>query len=94
VVLNNLEAAKRSNLPITVLIATHGRGEDQFDLTELVQGTYKKVNELETQAENSEKKGRELIVVTLVSDFETSIYSQADLDILSGSKKPWREESG
>lgn len=70
-VVYNLEAAKRSNLPITVLIATHGRGEDQFGLTKLVEGTYKKINELENQAGNSGKKKRELIIVTLVSSFET-----------------------
>lgn len=64
-VVYNLEAAKRSDLPITVLIATHGRGEDQFGLTKLVEGTYKKINELENQAGNSGKKKRELIIVTL-----------------------------
>ncbi|KAJ9109202.1 hypothetical protein QFC21_000531 [Naganishia friedmannii] len=64
-VVYNFEAAKRSNLPITVLIATHGRGEDQFHLTELIAGTYKKVDELEKKAGDSGKRKRDLIVVTL-----------------------------
>ncbi|KAJ9125549.1 hypothetical protein QFC22_000511 [Naganishia vaughanmartiniae] len=64
-VVYNLEDAKRSNLPVTVLIATHGRGEDQFHLTDLVEGTYKKAAELDNKAGGNGKRVRELIVVTL-----------------------------
>lgn len=77
-VVYNLDAAKRSDLPITVLIATHGRGEDQFHLTKLIEGTYKKSEELEKQAGGSGKKKRELIIVTLVCSLETSVLIQAN----------------
>lgn len=61
----NLPAALESSLPVTVLIATHGRGGHQFDLKKLIKGSLKKIDTLEREAGG--KRKRELVVVTLVS---------------------------
>lgn len=65
-VVYNLPAALVSPLPVTVLIATHGRGGDQFDLKKLVKGSLGKIDALEKEAGG--KRKRELVVVTLVSE--------------------------
>ncbi|KAI5452029.1 hypothetical protein NCC49_001325 [Naganishia albida] len=62
-VVYNLPAALVSPLPVTVLIATHGRGGDQFDLKKLVKGSLGKIDALEKEAGG--KRKRELVVVTL-----------------------------
>jgi hypothetical protein len=60
----NLEAALASSHPVGVLIATHGREGNQFDLKDLVYGILQQAHDLER--EGSRKRKRELVVVTLV----------------------------
>lgn len=63
----NLPQATSSPLPVTVLIATHGRGSDQTTLAPLVEGIYQRFEELEKEGGRRRGRGRELVVVTLVS---------------------------
>lgn len=67
----NLPAALESTLPVTVLIATHGRGGHQFDLKKLIKGSLEKIDSLEKGAGAGGKRRRELVVVTLVRGSST-----------------------
>lgn len=63
----NLPAALASDLPVSVLIVTHGRFGHQFDKTtkEFIKVTLRKLDELEK--ESGVRRKRELVIVTLVS---------------------------
>lgn len=61
----NLDAALASPYPVGVLIATHGRERDQFQLKNVIKRMIQEVNQLEQQGKG--KRKREMVVVTLVS---------------------------
>lgn len=61
----NLDAALASPYPVGVLIATHGRERDQFQLKNVIKRMIQEVNRLEQQGKG--KRKREMVVVTLVS---------------------------
>lgn len=62
----NLPAALASDLPVAVLIKTHGRFGHQFDKTtkKFVKAILRKLDELEKHS--GVRRKRELVVVTLV----------------------------
>lgn len=64
----NLPAALASDLPVAVLIATHGRFGHQFDkaTTDTIRVSLRKLDELEKKT--GVRRSRELVIVTLVSE--------------------------
>jgi glycogen synthase len=68
----NLPAALASDLPVMVLITTHGRFGHQFDKTtkKFIKASLRKLDELEKQS--GVRRKRELVIVTLVRLMSTS----------------------